>query len=100
MADPGIVQTVSERIQNSDAPSMALTSTALSGNILISIITNSQASRTFTAPSGWTLELQQGNGNGQIQCAMAYKISDGTESTVDWTGNFSAGDDFEVCVEW
>jgi hypothetical protein len=66
--------------------SVTLDSAPTSGNLLITYLTVDKSSGAITVPTGFTLVLDQVNADCAL--AMAYKISDGSETTITW--NFAA----------
>lgn len=85
---------VLEQSQNANSvsvdPTATWDSTPTSGNILISVAVNGRNNTTpFVPPSGWT--LAQDEGGTACGIGIAYKESDGTETTQQWTTAAAAG---------
>jgi len=62
------------------------TSATTSGNVLVSVFKNTanhSGNTPVVVPSGWTLGAEVGDA-GTFTLAIAYKVSDGTETSVSW----------------
>lgn len=73
--------------------SVTLDSAPTSGNLLLAYLTVDKSSGAITVPTGFTLILDQVNTD--CSQAMAYKISDGSETTITW--NFATSRTLKQC---
>lgn len=63
--------------------SATLNSTATSGNLLVTAIATDKDAGTYTVPAGFTM-IQTYSGL-SVSGALAYKVSDGSETAVSWS---------------
>lgn len=73
-----------------DTPTVSITSTPTSGNILISVMSSSAGDPVVTSvPTGWTLAATSSQFATKVY--IAYKVSDGTETEAAWTTDSTSG---------
>jgi hypothetical protein len=72
--------------------------TRVAGDLLVLLFVKRDNTATVTMPSGWTVIDTK---DGAIRYRMAYRVSDGTETTVTVTTNVSSGELFAaiLCFE-
>jgi len=79
----GLVQQASDTGVISTSPSVTLSSTAIAGNLIVIGIGVDKNATSVTPPSGFT--LIQSYTSASVSGAMAYKVANGTETTITWS---------------